>query len=251
MAAGLDVVPIQEWRLKTVDVSRQLPEPDPGEFDHPDWPVADAWDAEDDEDEDEKEVADVDKQAAAQWARDLLAAGNFVIVDSETTGFDDHDEIIQIGIIDSTGAVLLDQLIKPEQPILNSQYHGITDDLVQDAPAFPEVYEAIRAALDGKRRLAYNLEYDSRMINQVCYKHNLPKFLFAEDSCIMEQFAAFYGEWNDYRGNYKWQKLREALAHFGLNHTDFGTKEHDACTDAKATLAVIQKMAAWTPEENA
>lgn len=191
------------------------------------------------------------KGEAAGWARQLLASGNFVIFDTETTGFDDHDEIIQIGVIDQDGNAILDQLIKPDQPILNSQYHGITDELVKDAPAFPAVYEQISAALEGKKVLAYNFEYDSRMINQACRKHELPPFAwdYADTDCVMEWYAQFNGEWNDYHGNCRWKKLREALAAFGLKHEDFGTKEHDAATDAKATLAVIRKMAAWQPEE--
>jgi DNA polymerase-3 subunit epsilon len=293
MAEGLKSPPIEVWRLKTVDVARQLPAPHP---DREDWDSSYEWPEDDDavvvtggqgqssavaaipdptlseraaddvlnevvaDDADptgrtdgwrEEEAAENAKSAAAQWARELLAAGNFVIFDTETTGFDDHDEIVQIGIVDHTGAVVLDQLIKPTQPILNTQYHGITDAMVQDAPGFPEVYASIQAAFLGKTVLAYNFDYDSRMLVQVCRKHELKPIAWNGTDCVMERFAGFYGEWDDYHGNYRWKKLREALAHFRLTHADFGTKEHDAGTDAKATLAVIRKMAEWTAEEEA
>lgn len=191
------------------------------------------------------------KGEAADWARQLLASGNFVIFDTETAGFDDHDEIIQIGVIDQDGNTVLDQLIKPGQSILNSQYHGITDELVKDAPAFPAVYEQIRAALEGKKVLAYNWEYDAQRLARDCQRHALEPLLGVPDvsgNCVMEWYAQFNGEWNDYHGNYRWKKLREALAAFGLKHEDFGTKEHDAATDARATLAVIRKMAEWQAE---
>jgi DNA polymerase III epsilon subunit-like protein len=188
-----------------------------------------------------------DKRAAAQWARELLK-GEFVIFDTETTGFEADDEIVQIGIIDQTGAVVLERLIKPTRSIPNSDYHGITDEMVANAPGFPEVYGQIALALNGKRRVAYNLVYDSRMVNQVCDRHKLPIFLWHDDSCAMEKYAQFNGEWNDYHGNYRWKKLSEALSAFGLKHEDFGTKEHDACTDARATLALIKKMAEFGVE---
>jgi DNA polymerase-3 subunit epsilon len=286
MAEGLKSPPIEAWRLKIVEVSRQIAASHP---DRDDWNATKSWrdDAEavpvsgaqtgqssgvaalpdptvsdraaddvlnetiaDDIEGWRTEDASTKVRAAvAGWARILLAEGDFVIFDTETTGFDEQDEIIQIGIVDHTGAVLLDQLIKPTQPILNSQYHGITDEMIQDAPGFPEVYASIRAAFEGKTVLAYNWDYDSRMLVQACRKHDLELPAWADGTdCVMERFADFYGEWDDYHGSYRWKKLREALAHFGLTHADFGTKEHDACTDAKATLAVIQKMAAWTAD---
>jgi hypothetical protein len=172
MAEGLDTVPIETWRLKTIDLSRQIaashPDRDDGDNSQ-EWPADGDADVSTDvqvetqiavaampdptvseraaddvlnetttDDADPtgrtegwraEEAAEKAKTAAAAWARVLLAEGDFVIFDTETTGFEDHDEIIQIGIVDHTGAVLLDQLIQPTQPILNTQYHGITDDL--------------------------------------------------------------------------------------------------------------------------
>ena len=261
--------PIKQWDLSHLNLPQLMagngkpaPHPEREDWDSSyEWPDDDA----DGEDKDlpqpgtpedagqptmaamEKTIEQDDKLAAAQWARDLLAAGDFIIFDTETTGFDTHDEIIQIAVIDPNGDVLLDQLIKPEQPILNSQYHGITGDMVKDAPAFPAVYDRIKAALGGKPVIAYNFEYDSRMVNQVCRKHKLPEWGL-EGECVMEMYAQFNGEWNDFHGNYRWKKLREALAAFGLKHEDFGAKEHDAATDARATLAVIRKMAEYQPE---
>ena len=44
-----------------------------------------------------------DRNAAIQWARELLAKPNWVILDTETTGIDNMAEIIQIGVLDHTG----------------------------------------------------------------------------------------------------------------------------------------------------
>lgn len=182
------------------------------------------------------------KQQAIEWAKSLLEKP-FVVFDTETTGFGARDEIIQIGVIDQDGNTVLEQLIKPSQSIQNSEYHGITDDTVADAPSFTDVYPAIKQALGDKVVVAYNFDYDSRMLNQACKQHELDTVEFAGQHCAMLQYAAYNDEWDDYHSNWVWQKLREALAAFGLKHKDFGEKEHDACTDARATLAVIKNMA--------
>lgn len=212
------------------------------------YPEPDEWNGDDDE-EDEPIVApavdEFNKVQAAKRAAELLTAP-FVIFDTETTGFESKDEILQISIVDQDGAPVFTSYIKPAQPILNSQYHGITDELVKDAPTFPEAYEQIKAALNGKVVLAYNYEYDSRMLSQVCKRHDLEAIKPSSSDCVMELYAQFYGEWNEYHGNYRWQKLNQAVASFGLT---FDGKEHDALADCKATLGVLKKMAEWNEEQ--
>lgn len=189
------------------------------------------------------------REKVVAWAQDLLQSEDFVIIDTETTGFGDDDEIIQIAVIDHNGNELLNTLVKPTKSITNTDYHGITDETVKDAPTFPEVYKQLEAVLRGKNVLAYNYAYDSRMVAQNCERHYREPILHAASGlnavvhCVMEQYARYYGDWNGRKGSYTWQKLRDALDRFGLSHCDFGDKEHDAATDAKATLAVLKKMA--------
>lgn len=185
-----------------------------------------------------------DKLEAASQAKKLLAS-EFVIIDTETTGFKSDDEIIQIAIIDQTGATLLDSLVKPTKPILNSSIHGITDEMVKDAPPFSDLYVKITEALADKRLVSYNFDFDSRMIDQDRMRHGFGHLGYMSSLCVMELYAAFYGEWDSYHHSYRWQKLNSAVAAFGLK---FDGKAHSALTDAKATLAVLKKMAEWFDE---
>ncbi len=60
------------------------------------------------------------KASASQWARDLLArpAHSWVLLDTETTGLGDQAEVVQIGVINGAGKVLVDnRLVKPTLPI--------------------------------------------------------------------------------------------------------------------------------------
>jgi DNA polymerase III epsilon subunit-like protein len=43
------------------------------------------------------------KQSIVQGAQALFALPNFCILDTETTGLDDNDEIVEIALIDKNG----------------------------------------------------------------------------------------------------------------------------------------------------
>jgi DNA polymerase-3 subunit epsilon len=69
-----------------------------------------------------------------RWAQQMFAE-NWLILDLETTGLG-NAEIMQIGIVDCAGAVLMNQLIKPRQEPTPGAIavHGLTMDRVADAP---------------------------------------------------------------------------------------------------------------------
>ena len=61
---------------------------------------------------------------------------------------------------------------------------------------------------------------------------------------LTENYAGvtIYGDYNDYWGDYTWQKLTTCARYY---HYDWGnTKAHGALADALATLYCYKKMAA-------
>lgn len=173
-----------------------------------------------------------DRERVMDWARDLLKRSDWVILDTETTGTLDFDEIVQVAILSSDGKTLLDMLVRPTQPISfdATAIHGITNNDVRDAPLFPEVYEKIQEIIHGKTLVIYNAQFDVRLIRQSLAKHNLLPIGLDLDfvDCAMLMYSAWVGELWPY-GGYKWQKL------------EFG--DHTALGDCQATLALIKKMA--------
>lgn len=173
-----------------------------------------------------------DREKATQWARALLKRTDWVILDTETTGLSEQDEIVQIAILGSDGSVLLDTFIKPTQPVSAgaTAIHGITSIELEGAPRFPEVIERIKALLHDKTIVIYNAPFDLRLLQQTLAKYELPPIEIDEEQveCAMLQYSAWKGEiWTD--GSYKWQRL------VGGDHTALG--------DCRATLDVIRKMA--------
>jgi DNA polymerase-3 subunit epsilon len=64
----------------------------------------------------------------------------------------------------------------------------------------------------------------------------------------MELFAPVYGEWDEYHGNWKWQKLSTAAAYYGYEWGD--ECAHDALADCRATLYVWKKLKEALQDEN-
>ena len=107
------------------------------------------------------------RRQAAQWARGLFAR-NFYVLDTETTGLGSDAEIVQIGIVDAAGATVMNQLVKPSQPIPRgaTRIHGISDADVADAPAFMRLYIRLSSLLAGEVVVGYNMDFDWRMLQQ-------------------------------------------------------------------------------------
>ena len=192
--------------------------------------------------DDEKDFITEAHNSATQWARDLLAKNknDWVILDTETTGLDSTDEIIQISIINGAGEPLIsNQLISPSCPISAGAraVHGISIEMLDGAPSFVDVMPDIQGALYGKTLVIYNASYDLRMITQslvgsgcnIIYPELISRLGFEDVGCAMEQYAAWVGEWNDYRGSFKWQRLPAG--------------DHSSLGDCLSTLALIRKMA--------
>ena len=169
---------------------------------------------------------------------------NFLVLDTETTGLGNDAEICQIAIIDQDGIALLNRLVKPTVSIPPdaSAIHGITNADVANAPTFDRVVNLIHDLLDGQDVVIYNASYDLRMLRQSAKAcgFNIDLTENARFYCAMEKFAEVYGDWNEYRQSYRWQKLSTAAAYYGVAVV----AAHDALGDCFMTLGVVKKMGA-------
>lgn len=165
---------------------------------------------------------------------------DWLVLDTETTGLKRPCEIIDIAVVDHTGEVLLDTLVRPYRPI--SQFitglTGIDNEMVADAPTWPDVKEKIQKIIKGRVVLTYNAVFDRHMMHCSDDMWELPKTDYHADStwfCVMEAYAELHGEWNEYHGSYRWQKLTDAIRQQGL---DVG-EAHRALGDTLMTWQLI------------
>ncbi len=167
---------------------------------------------------------------ASEWAREKLAdPGSWVVLDTETTGRE-RAEAVQIAVLNPDGQVLFDSLVRPKGEIEAGAItvHGITPEMVANAPTFAEIYERLAAAVAGKRVVAYNADFDRGVLDGDCRRHGLP-LLDIKWSCAMHQYAKWYGEWSDYWEGFRWQELPGG--------------DHSAAGDCRAVLDLMRAMA--------
>lgn len=169
-----------------------------------------------------------------------------MILDGETTGTEADDEFVQIGIISSAGEILLDTLIKPTKAIHPgaARVHGITPDMLAGAPTFPAIFPQLRTMLAGQQVIAYNVDFDARILAQAGTRYRLDEIATSPWQCAMKQYARYYGQWNPKYNSFKWVKLTEACALEGITVTG----AHTAAGDCLLTLKIIQNMAAALAE---
>jgi DNA polymerase-3 subunit epsilon len=174
-----------------------------------------------------------------QWLDDPST----VILDTETTGLDASAEIVEISIIDRDGRVLLDTMVRPVAPIPveATRVHGITNDMVTDAPSWAELAGLVRDTLRDRRVVIYNAQYDLRLMmqssEQAGVEHAWVNALRTE--CAMMAYSEHAGDVNPKTGKFKWHRLTDAAMQCGVQPDG----AHRALADCRMTLGVLKHMA--------
>lgn len=173
--------------------------------------------------------------AARDWLEQLFAT-DFVVLDTETTGVRRRDEVIEVALIDRSGAVLLESRVWPRSgavPADASRVHGLGIADLHGAPTWPKVLEPLRDLIEGRRVLAWNAPFDERLLLQSSrlwrVRHGLPAF-----ECAMRAYALM-------RGNASGSvKLERAAAE---QEVLTRAQSHRSADDARLTLAVLEQLA--------
>ena len=181
----------------------------------------------------------------AAMLRPLLNRPDVLVIDVETTGFGDRAEVLAVAVIDTTGRLLLDTVSLPQGPIPRaaSEVHGLTRAKLRSmgARSWPAVHAELRPLLFGARvALAWNAEYDRRLLNQTAKRHALilPPVAWR---CAMQAEATTRDGPDGERA--PWMKLTEAATRLRVPVTG----AHNALADVRTTLAVVRALGGDTP----
>ena len=181
-----------------------------------------------------------------------LATKNAVIIDTETTGLGQFDEVCEVSIIDALqGNVLFSSLICPAKPIPldATRIHGIAYDDVRYSPSILDVWSQIESALSGREVLIYNSDFDVRLLLQsVRYSGCNASVIASQEqffssltvNCVMHWYAEFWGAVNPLHGTFAWQKLANACAQQGVDVSDLNA--HRALADCEMTRRLIHAV---------
>lgn len=183
---------------------------------------------------------------AKQWLQ-----YNRLILDTETTGLDSTAEIVEVAIINCQGEVLLNTLVRPVHsiPAEATAIHSITNEMVANAPGWKDIHNKVISLLRPTGFIAYNSDFDARLMVQTAdISHALHEDPVAEvleinamHDCAMLLYAEFYGQWNEQRGSYRWQRLTAAAEQQGVKAEG---QPHRALSDCLLTLGIIKAIAA-------
>jgi DNA polymerase III epsilon subunit-like protein len=178
-------------------------------------------------------------------ARNLLQL-NPLFMHSKTTGAAEQSEVVEIAILDSAGKPLIDALVKPKRHIrpCGTEEHGITDEMVDNAPRWNEVLPEIEEILAHKKVCVYDLE-DELQALQNSYKNNNNRWALDTESFvnIMDLFSRFRNVRNSRSGILVNHSLQEAARLLGIDIEIIAYRR--AHEDAWLIRAILLAIAGW------
>ncbi|APS22322.1 DEDDh family exonuclease [Streptomyces parvus] len=164
-----------------------------------------------------------DRQTAAPWP--TAYPQGYAVVDVETTGLARDDRIISAAVyrLDALGNVEDHwyTLVNPERDPGPVWIHGLTSDVLEGAPLFPEVAEELSARLADRVLVAHNAAFDWSMIAR--------EYARASVVAPVEQRLCTIALAKELRLPLPNHKLASLAAHFGVVQQ----QAHHALDDAR------------------
>jgi len=150
----------------------------------------------------------------------MIARGNWLVLDTETTGLARPAEICQIAVVDALGSIRLNTLVKTVRPIPAdaTRIHGISNADIAGAPGWDKVQPQLADLIDGHDVIIYNEAYDRKMLHLSDEAAGLGLLKYQDRArwyCAMLWYAAHRGEKGKY-GDPKWHSLTNAMAQQNL-----------------------------------
>ncbi len=162
----------------------------------------------------------------------------YIVLDTETTGLDSgYHEILSLSIVDNMGNVLFNSLFNVfAKSWEDAQFvNGISPSMVRDKRYIYEYAAEIQTILSrAKGVVCYNAGFDLSFLGNIGFI--TPRLLCD----VMLDFAEIYGAYNDYWGNYTWQKLTTCASYYNFNWDNL--KAHNSLADTLATLYCYESM---------
>jgi DNA polymerase-3 subunit epsilon len=160
----------------------------------------------------------------------------FSVLDVETTGLSSsYNNVIEIGIVKVQNKKIIDtyhSLINPARdiPYFITQFTGITNDDVYDAPMFDEIFNNVLEFLDDTILVAHNLPFDISFLRKEFKLCGIERFN-PPQLCTLKLARRMFPELKS--------KSLASVTNFMRVHNDFA---HRALSDADVTARILIKM---------
>ncbi|MFE2561490.1 DEDDh family exonuclease [Streptomyces sp. NPDC059352] len=181
-----------------------------------------------------------DRTTAATWP--AAYPQGYAVVDVETTGLARDDRIISAAVyrLDAQGNVEDHwyTLVNPERDPGPVWIHGLTSDVLEGAPLFPEVAAEFAARLDGRVLVAHNAMFDWQMIAR--------EYARAERTAPVRQRLCTIALAKELSLPLPNHKLATLAAHFGVVQQ----RAHNALDDARVLAEAFRPSLHAAAERN-
>lgn len=159
---------------------------------------------------------------------------NFVSLDFETANMRNRGSVCAVGIVVVRDGQIAEEFYSLVNPLDDFdpyvvQIHGITHEMVEDAPTFKELWDSIGPLLNNQVIVAHNAAFDMSVLRHCMVLHELPSEGF---SYLCSYLLA--------------KRIWPGLTSYRLNsisrHLDLDAfRHHDALEDARAAALVFMK----------
>lgn len=165
-----------------------------------------------------------------------------LFLDTETTGLNNTAQVLEIGLVNARGETVYHTRLKPTVSIDPdaAAVHGISEDLLADAPSWPDIASLLQQHVGQRPLVIFNREFDMRILRQTAAAHNDPAVWLDSLTvyCAMRLAAGYYGPTN----RYGTISLASAVSQAGLSWIG---EAHSAVTDAVMTARVVSNIAEY------
>lgn len=178
------------------------------------------------------------RQERAKEIAEKLLSGEYVFLDTETTGVTNNDEVINMAFINKDEVMEYNELYRPMIRVSPEALavSGITDEQLATQKTFREKWSDFVRILNGRKLAIFNENFDERMIRVTCEKHGIPKSevdeIFRDAVCTM----LLYSDFSDLK---VWIKMEEACHAAGINIE----QDHLADGDVLMMVKLVKYMA--------
>ncbi|MGW6967357.1 DEDDh family exonuclease [Streptomyces zaomyceticus] len=181
-----------------------------------------------------------DRTTAATWP--AAYPQGYAVVDVETTGLARNDRIVSAAVyrLDAQGNVEDHwyTLVNPERDPGPVWIHGLTTDVLEGAPLFPEIAAEFAARLDGRVLVAHNAMFDWQMIAR--------EYARAESAAPVRQRLCTIALAKELSLPLPNHKLESLAAHFGVVQQ----RAHNALDDARVLAEAFRPSLQAAAERN-
>lgn len=165
-----------------------------------------------------------------------LQLEEFVVLDTETTGLTNADEVVEVAVTDMHGNPLYSQRFMPTKEVDPGamRVNHLSKRVLAGNPQFSATeWENIKVAIAGRKVLGHNISFDKRLISQT-----LKRYGITDDTDIV-----FTGMYDSKDIAKKWLVAKS----YSLNNltTQIGIvreEQHEAADDCRMTVEFLKRL---------